>query len=81
LKQAQAAAGDQDVTIMGGANTIQQYINAGLVDELDIHIADMLLGSGTRLFDNLTIKPTQLEKITADGAPGVVHLKHRITRK
>lgn len=75
LKQAQAAAGDQNVTIMGGANAIQQYINAGLVDELDIHISDMLLGGGTRLFDNLTIKPTQLEKIAADSAPGVTHLK------
>lgn len=79
LKQAQAAAGDQDVTIMGGANAIQQYINAGLVDELDIHIADMLLGSGTRLFDNLTIKPTHLEKITADSTSGVTHLKYRIS--
>lgn len=75
LKQAQSAAGDQDVTIMGGANAIQQYINAGLVDELDIHLAHMLLGSGTRLFDNLTIEPTKLEKIAVNEESFVTHLK------
>jgi len=80
LNQAQAAAGDKDVTIMGGANAIQQYINAGLVDELNIHVADMLLGSGTRLFDNLTIKPTQLEKVSVDDGSGVTHLKLQVYR-
>jgi len=78
LDQARAVAGDKDIVIMGGANTAQQCINAGLVDELHIHLAHMLLGGGTRLFDQMTIKPTGLEKIVADSAPGVTHLKFRI---
>ena len=53
LKQALDAAGGQDVKIAGGASTIQQYLRAGLVDELEVAIAPVLLGSGERLFDNL----------------------------
>jgi dihydrofolate reductase len=77
LTQAQAAAGDKDIVIMGGANAAQQFINAGLVDELHIHLAHMLLGGGTRLFDTLTIKPTELEKISVGDASVVTHLKFR----
>lgn len=55
-----------------------KYINAGLVDELDIHLAHMLLGGGIRLFDNLTIEPTKLEKVTVDNALGVTHMKFRV---
>jgi DNA polymerase-4 len=53
LEQAKAAAGGKDVWLGGGANVIQQYLAAGLVDELEINIAPVVLGSGTRLFDNL----------------------------
>jgi dihydrofolate reductase len=51
LRQARAAAGDARVTIGGGADVVQQYLAAGLIDELRIHIAPLLLGDGTRLFD------------------------------
>ena len=51
LQQARAAAGDARVGIGGGADVVQQYLAAGLVDELRIHIAPVLLGGGTRLFD------------------------------
>ncbi len=51
LRQARAAAGDQRVGIGGGADVVQQYLAAGLIDELRIHIAPVLLGDGTRLFD------------------------------
>jgi dihydrofolate reductase len=80
LAQAHAVAGDKDIVIMGGANAAQQYINAGLVDELHIHLAHMLLGDGTRLFDQLTIQPTNLEKIAVADASGVTHLKLRIRK-
>ena len=78
LKQARDAAGNKHITVMGGANAAQQYLNAGLLDELHIHLAHLLLGGGTKLFDNLTIKPTDLEKIAVTDAPGVTHLKFRI---
>lgn len=80
LTQAREIAGDQDIIVMGGANAAQQYINAGLIDELHIHLVDLLLGDGIKLFDNLTIKPTDLEKIAADGAPGVTHLKFQVNK-
>ena len=53
LAQARAVAGDKDVGIGGGANVIQQYLAAGLVDDLRLHVAPVLLGAGKRLFDNL----------------------------
>ncbi len=53
VRQAKAAAGDKDVTVVGGANTIQQLLRAGLVDELHIDVMPVLLGSGLRIFDQL----------------------------
>lgn len=78
LARAKEAAGDKNVIVMGGANAAQQYLSAGLVDEIHIHLVHMLLGSGTRLFDALTIKPTALEKIALADADGVTHLKFRV---
>ena len=52
LEQARAAAGDKDVAVAGGANVAQQYLKAGLLDELQIHVAPVLLGDGVRLFEN-----------------------------
>ena len=57
LAQARAAAGNKDIRISGGANVVQQYLNAGLVDEFTLHISAMFMGSGTKLFDNLTTVP------------------------
>lgn len=78
--QAKAAAGDQDVSIAGGANTIQQFIEAGLVDELQLHIVPLLLGGGVRLFDHLGGKQIQLESTRVIESPSVTHLKFRVVK-
>lgn len=63
VAQAKAAAGSRDVTIVGGASTIQQCIKRGLLDELHVDIMPVLLGAGLRLFDHLGDEPIELEKI------------------
>lgn len=68
IRQAKAAAGQKDVTVIGGASTVQQCINAGLVDELDVIVMPVLLGGGLRLFENITA-PLQLEKIKMEELP------------
>lgn len=76
LKLAKEAAGNQDILIAGGANAIQQFIKAGVLDELQIHMVPLILGGGTRLFENLgNIK---LEKIRVIDSPMVTHLKFRL---
>ena len=77
LERARAAAGDKDVVIGGGADVINQYLAAGLVDELELHVAPILLGGGARLFDGVGPK-VKLEEIRAIEAPGVAHLKYRV---
>ena len=77
LELAREAAGDADVVIAGGAGTARQYLEAGLVDELTLSVAPVLLGSGERLFDGLP--PRAYEQVSAVGAPGVVHLTYRLT--
>jgi dihydrofolate reductase len=66
VSQAKQAAGDKDVQIIGGANTIQQFLNAGLCDELQLDIMPVLLGSGTRLLDKLDVSAIALERIEVD---------------
>ena len=61
LQQARAVAGDKGVTVMGGADTGQQFLRAGLVDELSIHLVPVLFGSGTRMFEHLGDQHIQLE--------------------
>ena len=63
VTQARAAAGDKDVTVIGGPNTAQQLIQAGLVDELQIGIMPVLLGDGLRFFQNVAPEHVQLEKV------------------
>jgi dihydrofolate reductase len=63
ISQAKAVAGDKDVTVIGGASTIQQCLRAGLVDELHVDIMPMLLTGGLRLFDQLDEQPIQLERL------------------
>jgi dihydrofolate reductase len=74
LEQAKAAAGDLDVGISGGAEVAQQYLRAGLVDTMHIHVAPLLLGGGTRLFDELGGEPPTLELVRAIQGDDVVHL-------
>jgi dihydrofolate reductase len=61
IRQAKEAAGDKNVTVVGGASTFQQCINAGLADELHIDIMPLLLGEGLRLFEHLGPEPIELE--------------------
>ena len=60
------------------AQVIQQYLAAGLLDELELHIVPVLLGDGARLFDNLGGAEIELEQVRAVEAPGVTHLKYRM---
>jgi len=76
LAQARAAAGDGDVAIMGGATTINQYLAAGLIDELRLHIVPLMLGTGTRLFDG--VPPLGLELVRARAASLVTHVTYRV---
>ena len=78
LEQARAAAGDEDVTIAGGASAVQQYLAAGLLDELQLHVAPILLGAGARLLEN--VGDAKLEPIDVVGSPAVTHLKYRVVR-
>jgi dihydrofolate reductase len=78
LEQARAAAGEKDVLIGGGAELINQYLAAGLLDELELHVVPVLLGDGARLFDNLGDDEVQLGQLRAIEAPGVTHLKYRV---
>jgi dihydrofolate reductase len=77
LEQARAAAGDKDVLLAGGANVAQEYLKAGLLDEVQIHVAPVLLGGGVRLFDQLD-QPIQLEVQQAIHSPAVTHLRYRV---
>ncbi|WP_298798290.1 dihydrofolate reductase family protein [uncultured Pseudonocardia sp.] len=77
LDQARAAAGDGVVAVMGGANLAQQYLKAGLVDEISLHLAPVLFGSGMRLFDDLS-GLTDLEPIEVLPGGGAVHLRYKI---
>jgi dihydrofolate reductase len=80
LEQARAAAGDKDVSVAGGASVIQQYLEAGLVEELQIHVAPLLLGEGVRLFDNLGAKQVELEGTRVIQSPAVTHVKYRVMK-
>lgn len=77
LEQARAAAGDQNVGLAGGANIAQQFLKAGLLDELQIHLIPILLGDGTRLFDRLGNQQIELEGTRVIESPGVTHLRFR----
>jgi dihydrofolate reductase len=80
LRQARDAAGERDVCVAGGANTAQQFLRAGLLDELQIHLAPVLIGEGIRLFDGLDAKGVKLEKTRTLESAGVTHLKFRVVR-
>ena len=74
LDQARRAAGEKDLALSGGAQAAQQYLNAGLVDEMQLHMSPMLLGAGERLFDGVT-DLHGLVLVETVPAPNVVHLK------
>lgn len=78
LREAKKAAGEKDIQISGGADVIQQFIKAGLLDELQIHMSPVLLHGGVRLLDNLG--HATLEKIRVIESPLVTHLKFRVKK-
>ena len=78
LSKAKEAAGNRDVKIMGGANTVNQYLAVGLIDELWLHIAPVTIGEGTRLFEGV---PTlKLEPIEVSGTRMVTHIRYNVLK-
>jgi dihydrofolate reductase len=78
LEQARAAAGGKDVEIAGGAATVRQYLAAGLLDELVLHLVPVVLGAGERLFDG--VSGISLEPTEVIASPAVTHLRYRVRR-
>jgi dihydrofolate reductase len=76
LEQARAAAGEGNVAIAGGASAVQQYLAAGMLDELYLHIVPVILGAGERLLENVG-QPT-LEPVKVVDSPTVTHVKYRV---
>ena len=77
MDQARAAAGDKDVFIGGGAETLNQYLAAGMVDELELHVSPILLGGGERLFEGVGPN-VKLDLVRVMDGQGVTHLKYRV---
>ncbi len=78
LEQAKGAAGDQDVHIGGGAEVARQYLAAGLVEQMQLNVAPILLGDGARLFEDGAGAGLELEQILVVEAPAVTHLRYRV---
>jgi len=79
IRQAKKAAGEKDVVVCT-TSILQQCLNAGLMDEIHIDVAPLLLGKGVRLFEHLDIKPIELECLRVIQAPGVTHLGYRVVK-
>jgi dihydrofolate reductase len=78
LEQAKEAAAGKDVSLGGGASAAQQYLAAGLVDEMTLNVAPVMLGEGERLFEGIGSSPRAVELIEAVDAPDVSHLRYRL---
>jgi dihydrofolate reductase len=78
LDQAREVAGPRDVMIAGGASTVQQFLGAGMLDELYLHISPVVLGAGERLLENV-VDPA-LEPVEVIASPAVTHIRYRILR-
>jgi dihydrofolate reductase len=78
VERARADAGERDVSIAGGASTVRQVIRAGLLDELYLHIAPVILGAGERLLDD--IGDAAFEQVKVVPSPTVAHVKYRVVR-
>jgi dihydrofolate reductase len=80
IEKARAAAGDKNVTVIGGADTARQCLRAGLADELQIDLAPVLLGGGLRFFEPLGAAPMTLEQTRVTEYPGFTHLRFRVVK-
>ena len=78
LRKAKEAAGDRNVKIMGGANTVNQYLAAGLIDELWLHVAPVTIGAGARLFEG--VPNLNLEPIEVSGTSMVTHIRYKVLK-
>jgi dihydrofolate reductase len=81
LNKAKASAKGKDIRIQGGANTIQQYLNAGLVDEFFIHIAPVFIGKGIRLFEGMDTEKYSIEVTEVITSSLTTHLKYKLIKK
>ena len=79
LQRAREAAGELDVSIAGGASAVRQYLAAGLLDELYLHIVPVILGAGERLLDG--VGDVQLEQVKVVASDAVTHVKYRVVRE
>jgi dihydrofolate reductase len=75
LEQARAAAGEKNVAVAGGADVASQYLAAGLLDEIQLHVVPVMLGGGIRLFEGFRSEQVKLEPVRAVGSPAVTHLR------
>jgi len=79
LSRAKEVAGERPVAIAGGANTINHYLSAGLIDELWLHIVPVTIGSGARLFEG--VPDLELEPVEISGTKLVTHIRYRVVKK
>jgi dihydrofolate reductase len=80
LELARAAAGEKNAGIWGGADIIRQYLKAGLLDELQIHLVPILLGGGIRLFENFDPRGIELRRMRSIETPGATHLRFEVVK-
>ncbi|MGI5127771.1 dihydrofolate reductase family protein [Pseudonocardia sp. CA-107938] len=81
LDQARESAGDRDVRIAGGGETIQEYLDAGLVDEFSVTLAPVLFGTGIRLFDRVDPDRLTLTQLSSTASARVTHLTYTVTKR
>ena len=81
LEQAKSAAGEKDVGIWGGAKIMRQYLKAGLLDEMQIHLVPVLIGDGVRLFEDLGPGRIELERTRVIQTPGATHLRFTVAKR
>ena len=80
LDLAKGAANGQDVAVAGGASVAKQYIAAGLIDDIQIHLVPVFLGAGVRLFEDPALADVKLTQVSVIGAPEVTHITYRVVR-
>jgi dihydrofolate reductase len=80
LERARDAAGDKNVGVWGGANIIGQCLKGGLLDEMQIHLAPVLLGGGVRLFEDLDSEGIELQRADSIETPGATHLRFEVVK-
>jgi len=81
LKKAKVAAGSKDIRISGGADCIRQYLEAGHIDEITLHIAPLLIGGGIRLFDGVDKTKLNFNIINTIHSPAATHITYAVTRQ